>query len=339
MKEAAGFLTEACVHGKRILVLCHYNADPDAVASAVVLSEILKKLGAQTKAGASENISSAAQTLLEAYGKKVEIDPALDVDLVVLVDTSSFEHLGGYGETLRSSGADIMVIDHHRPVEEMKKLSKMYFVVEEFTSESELIFRLASEMKQTLTPDQASLLLAGILTDTGFFRLAKPETFEVVNSLLKAGAEYDKIVEIMKPPEDFPKRVAILKGAGRSELHRIQGKLIVFSELGSFEGEMANVLLKIGADVAFVGSEDKDGVRMSGRGRPEIIKETGLHLGEIMENLGKSFQGSGGGHAGAASFTGKGTYEEVKKHILRELERKLNRGGAPVDTCSESEIT
>jgi len=336
MREAAEFLASASADGKRILLLCHYNADPDAVASVTVLSEILNSLGAGSKAGAAESISSIAQALLDAYGKKIEVNPPIDADLVVLVDTSSIAHLGKFGEVLQNANVDIAVIDHHRPVEEMKSLAKFYLVMEESPSESELIFRLASEMGVALTRDQASMLLAGILSDTGFFRLARPETFEIVNALLKAGAEYDRVAEIMKPREDFSKRVAILKGVSRSDVHRVHGYLIVFSELGAFEGDIANILLKIGADVAFVGSEDKGEVRMSGRARAEFMKATNLHLGEIMENLGKTFSGSGGGHAGAASFTGKGKYEDVKKHILAGLQKRLNKGTVSIDTSSES---
>jgi len=328
IREAAEFLSGACREGKHILILCHYNADPDAVASATVLSDILRSMGASVRAGAAESISSQAQALLEAYGRSLEVNPAINEDLVVLVDTSSFEHLGSFGSTLRASGVPIAVIDHHRPVEEMRAISRFHIVMEEFPSESELVLKLATEMGVKLTPEQASLLLAGIMSDTGFFRLARPETFQAVNELLNAGADYERITGIMRPPEDFPKRVAMLKGAGRSELHKVHGRLIVFSELGSFEGEMANVLLRIGADVAFVGSEASDGVRMSGRARPEFIKETGLHLGEIMEAIGKAFSGSGGGHAGAASFTGKGTYESVKSELLKEIERRLSKVGA-----------
>ncbi|MEM2874557.1 MAG: DHH family phosphoesterase [Candidatus Hadarchaeales archaeon] len=339
MKEAAEFLTGASRGGKRILVLCHYNADPDAVASATVLSEMLNSMGAKSAAGAAEDISSVSQALLDAYGRKMGVNPPIDADLVLLVDTSSLEHLGKLGEAVKASGVELAVIDHHKPAEGMKSMCRFYMVLEEFPSESELIFRLASEMGISLTPEQASMLLAGILSDTGFFRLARPETFEAVNALLKCGADYDRIAALMRPPEDFPKRVAMLKGASRSELHRVHGYLIVFTELGSFEGDMANVMLKIGADVALVGSEEEGNVKMSGRARPEFTKKTGIHLGELMEELGKAFQGSGGGHAGAASFNGKGKYEDVKKHLLREIERRLNRGGAPDDSAPEDERT
>ncbi len=323
MKELADFLADAARSGQRILVLCHHNADPDAVASALVLADALGQLGARARAGAAEDIATASQTLLKNFGREIAVNPSLDVDLVVLADTSSLEHLGEFGSKLREAMPKLAVVDHHRPVEEMRQLASFHFVQEDFTSESEIIFRLVQELGVKLTPEQASLLLAGIITDTGHFRLAKPQTFEAVDALLKAGADYGRVLEAIQPPEDISKRVAMLKAAARSELRRVHGHLVAFSELGSFEGDAAGMLVRIGADVAFVVSGDKGKVRTSGRARPELLKKTGLHLGELMETLGKHFEGSGGGHAGAASMNGKGQLGDVKKHLFKILQQKL----------------
>lgn len=323
MKELANFLAEAARRGQRILVLCHHNADPDAATSAIVLAEALKHLGAQAQAGASEDISLIAQNVLKTFGRELMINPPLDVDLVVLVDTSSLEHLGELGKRLRKKMPKLVVIDHHRPVEAMKQLTALYFVREEFTSEAEIILRLLKELGVELTSEQASLLLAGIISDTGHFRFAKDETFEAVHQLLEAGGDYARVNESLNLSEDYSKRVAMLKAAARAELRLIHKRLVIFSELGSFEGDAAGMLVRIGADVAFVGSEEKGEVRVSGRARQKTLKLTGLHLGELMEEMGKQFEGSGGGHAGAASMRGKAKLEEAKKHLFGILWQKL----------------
>ncbi|MGC8816469.1 MAG: DHH family phosphoesterase [Candidatus Hadarchaeum sp.] len=323
MREAADFLIQAASSGQRIVVLCHRNADPDAVASAVVLAEAMAGLGGRVKAAAADDLAAISEAVLNSFSRKIGVNPELDFDLAIFVDTSSFGHLGEFGQKLKDSGIPFAVIDHHKPVEEMRQLAKFYYVREDITSESELIYRILTEMGVKLTPDQASLLLVGVISDTGHFRFANPDTFAVVEGLLKAGADYNRALDLLKPPDDLSRRVAMLKAAGRSELQRINGRLIVFSDLGSFEGDAAGMLVRIGADVAFVGSEEKGEFRVSGRASPEFLKETGLHLGEMMEELGKQFNGSGGGHAGAASVTGKGSFEEVKKQIVKMLQKKL----------------
>lgn len=323
MKELAGFLTDAARHGQRILVLCHHNADPDATGSSLVLADVLGQLGARAQAGVSEGINAISQNILKAFGREIAINPPLNADLAVLVDTSSLEHLGKLGEELKQRKLKFAIIDHHRPAEGREQLASFYFVREDFAAEAELILQLVKVLGVKLTPEQASLLLAGIISDTGHFKFAKGHTFEAVDALLKAGADYGRVLEAMQLPDNISKRIAMVKAAGRSELLRIHGHLVVFSELGSFEADAASMLVRIGADVAFVGSEEKGGIRLCGRARQEILRATRLHLGELMEELGKEFGGSGGGHAGAASMQGKGRLDALRKYLFKTLEQKL----------------
>ena len=83
------------------------------------------------------------------------------------------------------------------------------------------------------------------------------------------------------------------------------------------------MLVRTGADVAFVGSEEKGRFRLSARARPEACAETSLHLGQLMLGLAKRFEGAGGGHAGAASASGKGKLEQIKRAFLEELKELL----------------
>jgi len=327
MHEIAEFLAGVAKQGKKVLVLCHHTADPDAVGSCAVLAEALQGLGASAKAGTSEDLSRAAQAVLAAVGRRIEVNPPIDADVVVLLDTSSFEHLGKLGEEVKRKAPPLVLLDHHRPVEGMKEFARFYLVREDVSSEAELVLELIRELGVELTPDWAFLLLAGIISDTGQFRLAKSPTFGVVDTLLRAGADYQRVLDALKLPEDPSKRIAMLKAAQRAELERVHERFVVFSEVGSFEADAAAMLVKVGADVAIVGSEEKGKLRLSARARPEVCAETSLHLGELMAELGKLFRGAGGGHAGAASMGGEGKLEEAKKHALKILQEKLKPKG------------
>ncbi|MHA1916315.1 MAG: DHH family phosphoesterase, partial [Promethearchaeota archaeon] len=65
----------------------------------------------------------------------------------------------------------------------------------------------------------------------------------------------------------------------------------------------ASVLLNIGFDVSIVYSIQKNEKIINSRARKSVCLSTGLHLGKIMEELSEEFNGSGGGHDGAASLT------------------------------------
>ena len=311
--------------GKRVVVLCHHNADPDGVASALVLAHILRRFCREVKAGAAEDVSLLARSVLSEFGYTIDVNPSLNCDAVVLVDTSGFGHLGSFGEEVRKFRGEILVIDHHRPNEETRKSVNVHLVFEHYASESELIFDIARELGVSLSPDQASLLLSGIISDTAHFRLAKPETFRTVWELIKCGADYNRVLASMKLPEDRSKRIALLKAVERAELKRMYGYHFLCSELGSFEADAAAVMVRIGADAAFVGAEDKGQLKLSARAREDFLEETGIHLGEMMEELGHRFEGSGGGHAGAASMTGRGRFKDLKRELFKLLEQRLSR--------------
>ncbi len=323
MKEIADLLTRYASEGKRILVLSHFQADPDGVGSSVVLSEVLRKLGAKAEAGAPEGISKLTQLLLEGVKKEVNTSPSLNADLVVMVDTSSFGHLGKLGEELERRKSEVVLLDHHKEVEGMRNKVRLFYVDENTTSSAELVLRLTREMGVELTPDQAFLLLAGIVTDTGGLKFARNSTFEAIYELIKAGADYPRVVEATKLPEDRPKRIAMIKAAQRAELRIVHDHIVVFSDLSSFEGDAAAMFVKMGADVALVGSEEKGTFRISGRARPEVCENTRLHLGALMQEVAKRFGGTGGGHPGAASATGRGDLGRVKKFVALELKKTL----------------
>ncbi|KUO41959.1 MAG: hypothetical protein APU95_00320 [Hadesarchaea archaeon YNP_N21] len=322
MKEVLDFLVSCFKSGQRILILCHHNADPDAVGSAIALQEALRQMGAQVRAGASESVSRPAQNILSAVGREIEIDPPLDAGIIILVDTSSFEHLGKLGERLRQNLPTLAVLDHHAPVEEMRQIARVYYVREDYPSESELIIDLIQRLGAKISADVANLLLAGIVSDTGQFRLAKGETFSAVDFLIKCGADYKRVLEALKVPEDQSKRIAMLKAAQRLDIFNIKDHLIVFSEVGSFEGDAAVMLLRIGADVAMVGSEEKGNVRLCGRVRENMTLDK-LHLGKLMDELARKFGGTGGGHAGAASMNCPGNLKDVREQALILLRNAL----------------
>jgi len=69
--------------------------------------------------------------------------------------------------------------------------------------------------------------------------------------------------------------------------------------------------------------QDKGKIRICARAREGLWEATHLHLSDLMSELAKSFNGAGGGHAGAASMTGEGKLAEAKKQVLQMLQRML----------------
>lgn len=323
MSDIAQHIVKLGREKKRVLVLGHPHADPDAVSSVIALGEILESQGAKITTGIPKNLSKLGKNVLEKIGIEITINPPVDADSIIILDTSSLEQLKEYEEKIKSVNSEVIFIDHHHSDEKTRKKVNKYHINEDTTSTAELILEIAKELNYDFDSRTAQLLLTGIISDTGHLKFANEETFKSIGSLLEDGADYNQALKALKTPEDPSKKVALLKAVERSELHKAHGRWIIFSEVGAYESDAASLFIKIGGDVAAVASENGKEIRISGRARRGLESETHLHLGKLMNKLAEKFDGTGGGHAGAAAMTVKGDLEHVKSETLKELKKMM----------------
>ncbi len=311
---------------RSFLLLCHHNADPDSLGSAIAFAIYLKSLGVEkVRIGVAQSVSSYAKRLLTFSPVPVERDPVVKEDVVVIFDTSSLEQL----EPIEiPKGKTVVVIDHH--VEKEKPIKAEIAVVDSSrTSTAEIVWEL---FKYLGFYDEAAVraLLAGIVTDTANFRFANSKTFKAVSEMLERfplqmGEIFQLVAPVSDENTDQAKRIALLKACQRLEIRKFRGYIIAVSRVSAYESLACKTFLQLGADIAIVGSEKK-GVRISARAKESMVKK-GLHLGRIMEKVGPVIEGSGGGHAGAAGANGKRNLDEAIKLILKEIERFLREVG------------
>ncbi|NJE10033.1 bifunctional oligoribonuclease/PAP phosphatase NrnA [Thermococcus sp. MAR1] len=307
---------------KSFLLLCHHNADPDSLGSAIAFALYLKSLGVKSvRIGVAQSVSSYAKRLLTLSPVPLEKDPLVREDVVMIFDTSSLEQL----EPIEiPRGKTVIVVDHH--LEKEKPIKADISVVDSSrTSTAEIVWEL---FKYFGFYDETAVkaLLAGIVTDTANFRFGNAKTFKAVSEMLERfpiqmGEIFQLIAPVSDENIDQAKRMAILKACQRLELKKFRKYIIAVSKVSAYESLACKTFLNLGADIAVVGSEKK-GVRISARAKENLVKK-GLHLGKIMEKVGPIIDGSGGGHAGAAGANGKTNLDGGIKLILREIERFL----------------
>ena len=269
--------------------------------------------------GVAQGVSSYAKRLLSLA--KVEKDPEVKEDVVVIFDTSSLEQL----EPVEiPEDRFVIVIDHHTKKEVPIK-AHIRIVDSSRTSTAEIVWEL---LKYFGFYDEiaAKAILAGIVTDTANFRYANAKTFKTVGEILERfpiqmGEIYNLTIPVSDENIDQAKRMAILKACQRMEIKKFRKYVIVTSTVSAYESLACKVFLQLGADVAIVGSEKK-GVRISARAKEYLVKK-GLHLGKIMEKVGPIIEGSGGGHAGAAGANGRRNLDKAIKFLVKEIERFL----------------
>ncbi|WP_297470616.1 bifunctional oligoribonuclease/PAP phosphatase NrnA [Thermococcus sp.] len=307
---------------KSFLLLCHHNADPDSLGSAIAFARYLKSIGVKKiRIGVAQSVSSYAKRLLTFSPVPVEKNPLVEEDVVVIFDTSSIEQL----EPIEiPEEKTVVLIDHH--VEKERPIKADITVVDSSrTSTAEIVWELFKYFRFA-DEESVKVLLAGVVTDTANFRFANAKTFKAVSEMLERYAvSMGEIFQLVAPVNDEntdnAKRMAVLKACQRLEIRKFRRYVIAISRVSAYESYACKVFLQLGADIAIVGSE-KNGVRISARAKESLVKK-GLHLGKIMEKVGPIIGGSGGGHAGAAGANGKANLDKAIKLILKEIEKFL----------------
>ncbi|MFH1450949.1 MAG: DHH family phosphoesterase [archaeon] len=318
MEQLADFFKQ--YSGKKVQLIAHHNADPDAVGSAYALSEALKQLGCETEIGVAESISKLSKQVMEILGADVAISPEINCDLLVLLDISTPGQLSSYAETVNNADVPRVIIDHHAVQGESLSADKK-IVDENAKSTTEIIHRLLPLLGVKVTRKMALAIVLGLVTDTAHFRFASIETFELLASLMREHSiDPGEVMEILSLVPDVSERIAVLKGAQRVKFTRVKDYLVATTIVGTFEAATARALLRCGADVAIAAAHKDKEVRISMRSKPAFSNETGINLGvDISPELAKIVDGSGSGHPNAAGVNGTNT-ENINQALEKAVE-------------------
>lgn len=302
-----------------ILFLGHHNADPDAIGAAIGL----KYLATSFKNHKSKNIrisansvSKLSRSIIEELNEEIEIVeyPKLP-ELVFLVDTSSLNQITVNENQLKES--KVILIDHHKKTD-LVNICDLYIVDENSPSTCEIVSKIFRDMNIYPPKKVRMALLCGILYDTKHLKIAKESTFNIISWLIK-DISFQKILYLLSQESEPSKRIAHLKACSRMELKELDKYIVALSHISSHEASCAKTIVSIGADAAFVVAvrkRDKE-IRVSARCRKALSKK--VHLGYLMEKIGKELGGEGGGHAEAAGLNAKYEKGKSKDEVIKEV--------------------
>lgn len=286
----------------RKLVLIHSNADLDAYGSAYAIRSSFPDVDICAPGGLDRTAKVVSKKL--GYEPLSKAEPK-DYDLVVVVDTSSPDQLGEIG----APTSDWLIIDHHSRNE--KWAGCHYLCDETRRSCAELVYQLLREAEVTIAKETGLALLSAMVTDSGHFRYATSRLLGDFSALMKStGIEVDEVFDLTDMEPDVSERIAVLKGGQRARFERVGQNIVAVSLGSSFESSVCKGLLGMGADIAFVVSQRDESFRLSARARQDMVR-SGLHLGRMLEELGRDTSTEGGGHPGAAGLTGVGDAEAI----------------------------
>jgi len=319
-------LIERC-NAKHVVLLCHHNADPDAVCAAFAFSKLLERLrpALSIEIAAAQGPSRLSKFLLSSLPAKLTPEPGInEADLIVLLDTNTVQQLGEWAERVRASKAPLVVIDHHASHPETEKIATLTVADENASSTCEIVYRLFKEAGVELTQTEAKALFLGIAFDTRHFVLANSATLKVVADLIDVGVKAEEALALLALPMDPSERVARLKASKRAKLLKINNWVIALSHVSAFQASAARALISLGAHVAIVAGQRNENIQISMRASRDFHEKTGVHLGrDVAKPLGEYLKGMGGGHSVSAGVNGVGDIESSLKKCVRLLKEKL----------------
>jgi len=306
---------------KKVLVV-HKQADVDSLACAIALYYTFPSCRIVTPSSAN----ATAKRVAEHYGLDIGIDKKIEQDeRIVILDTCSDNQLGDLLPDIMDRMKECIVIDHHSPNPKWKP--RYYIVDEKRNSCAEVVYDLLEKMDIRVEGKVAESLILGIITDTAHFRFADSYTLRIFADLLdRTGKKMDVILSILEleGEDDYSKKIANLKGAQRLSFRTYKKFVVAQSQVSSFESSVSRALLLLGADVAFVGAQNDLSIRISARANTTLT-DKGLHLGNLLREIGEETGNLGGGHAGAAGLNGTGDVEAILNICVEKTIMELKK--------------
>lgn len=311
---------------KLAVLLCHHNADPDAIGAAFAFKGLLKRLrpNLETEIAAASGISRLSTAMMNVLPIELVDTPRIETaDLIVLLDTNTIQQLDEWSKRIKPD-RPLLVVDHHASHPETERIATLSVIDETASSTCEIVYRLFKEAELNPNPDEAKALFLGIAFDTRHFIIATSDTLKVVADLVAAGVNAQETLPILSLPMQHSERIARLKAANRVKLLTMNDWLIALSHVSAYQASACRALIALGAHVAVVAGQKHNEIQVSFRASREFYAETGVHMGrDLAKPLGEFLDGMGGGHPVSAGANGVGDVEACLKFCEKLLKKSL----------------
>ncbi|MGI6296410.1 MAG: DHH family phosphoesterase [Armatimonadota bacterium] len=297
------------------VLACHERPDGDCLGAALALARVLKGLGKDVTTLCQDPVPEHYLFLPEA-GTIAQSTDRRGFDVGVVVDCDQPHRTGNVAEIINSAKTSAR-IDHHLSNADYGDIQ----VVEtKISSTSELIIELFEANDIAIDKHTATMLLTGIIFDTGGFRYsnATSRTFQIVSQFAAMGIRPSRLVRAvfesrsLKSAQLLGRALCSMEAVERGQIVIAQLAYSDYLELGvedsDSEGIVNSVAAIKGPRVVILLREAEQGViRVSLRSRD------GFDVSMVASAFG------GGGHAVASGCTIEGTLEHARAELISEV--------------------
>lgn len=308
---------------QRFLLTTHIRPDPDGLGSMLALGGALEQRGKSVQMSVASSYPPR-YAFLDPDRRITRFDPRIlsaEPEVVVVLDTGTWNQLGDLAGYLRQSHAEKVVIDHHITQDDLGALRLVDTTAE---ATGRLVRQAVAALDLPLTPALANLLFIALATDTGWFRHSNttPASFALAGELVAAGARPTEAYENTYERNSLAR--LRLTGVVLSRLQASADGRIAWTEIRREDyaatgaqphdsEELINYPRSLaGVDVALLLMEQpRGGIKVSFRSR------AGFDVARLAEQFG------GGGHRQASGATLDTSLDEARRRVLDAVSAAL----------------
>lgn len=306
---------DALREASEVAISCHVSPDGDAFGSMLGLGLYLQSLGKKVwmSWGSTEAVIPDNYRFLPGVEHIVSQHQIPDaVEVFVAVDCGDVRRLDLLTPKFLEAGTRVNM-DHHVSNSGYGDINLVDYTR---ASSAELSMELITRMGGDLTPQIATCLYTGVVTDTGRFQYSNtsPATMQAAVALREAGADYLTVAEQIFESAPFVQLRILGKVLARAVLQ----DAVVYSvlQLDDLEGQPLDVaedfidslkVVKEARVVVLLKERPEGGWRVSLRARDDT------DVSAVAQSFG------GGGHTKAAGFSMGGPLEEAIPAVLARI--------------------
>jgi phosphoesterase RecJ-like protein len=312
---------EAIYQSQTIVMACHVNPDGDALGSMLGLALTLISMGKTVVCLSEDGVPDILKFLPGAELIRRTTDQ-IEFDLALVVDSGDLPRVGKTVQPIIGRAKQVIDIDHHVTT---GAFGDIRVLDARAASTAEIVYALLVALEIAVTPEVATCLFTGVITDTGSFRFQNvtPNTLHVAAALLEAGAPPAYISENVFENRTFA--ATRLLGHALSSLAQTANGRIVwasitasdFAEIGATDQDTEGIVSYVrGVRDTEVGILFREmaggGIRVSLRSRETV------NVAEVAQKFG------GGGHRMASGCTVNLPLAEAESVVIAALRSALS---------------
>jgi bifunctional oligoribonuclease and PAP phosphatase NrnA len=318
-------VVEEIREGQRFLLTTHENPDGDALGSLLAMHQVLQALGKDSVMFLAAKEFPLPVEYRFMPLEEVFHEPPADMAnrVVIFLDCGNIDRMPV--DFLKNDGEKVLNIDHHH---DNTRFGTLNLVDVEASSTAEIVFDLIGLLGAEMTPEIATALYVGLVTDTGKFMYENTDarSHRMAAALVDAGVNVNEIYRRLYEHVPVEKLRLVARALEKIQVHDNGALAVTYISKDDYEVTGASEVLTEGI-IDHLRTLDGTKVAAVVRDQPErgrADRKVSLRStdGRVDVSAIAREQG-GGGHQRAAGFGTDLSYDEVVEFLRQQVGAQL----------------